>query len=221
MNSPITSLNPRPVFFDFDGVIADSERVWYAACCDAYAPLGHVIDEQEYYTYWAGGGDGPAGESLRHGLNMTPEQCTQVNIVRKQAYAERVDAGEVRLFPGSAEMIRAADRRGQCAIASNSPRDRILSILRKSGITLQQTPVIGASIQHLPKPAPDLFLAAAHTLGVEAATAIVIEDTYKGVLAAKAAGIPVLLVRNQTNQHVNASLVDGVVTRQWITDQLS
>ena len=159
MTSPITSLNKRPVFFDFDGVIADSEPVWYAACCDAYEKYDHVIDEQEYYTYWASGGDGPAGESLRHGLNMTPEQCTQINTARKRAYATRVAAGQVQLFPHSAQMLYAADRRGGCAIASNSASERITSILRAAGITLHHTPIIGPDTQLLPKPAPDLIMA--------------------------------------------------------------
>ena len=152
MPSPITSLNKRPIFFDFDGVIANSEPVWYAACCDAYAEHGHIIDEQEYYTYWASSGDGPAGENLRHGLNMTPEQCTQINIARKIAYTKRVAAGEVHLYPQSVEMLHAADRRGDCAIASNSPRAQIISILENTGVSLQNTPIIGADSQLLPKP---------------------------------------------------------------------
>jgi len=42
------------------------------------------------------------------------------------------------------------------------------------------------------KPAPDLFLAVATTLGVEPCACLVIEDSAPGIAAARAAGMPVL-----------------------------
>jgi beta-phosphoglucomutase-like phosphatase (HAD superfamily) len=43
-----------------------------------------------------------------------------------------------------------------------------------------------------PKPAPDLFLHAAATLGASAADCLVVEDSVSGVLAARSAGMRVL-----------------------------
>ena len=46
------------------------------------------------------------------------------------------------------------------------------------------------------KPAPDVYLEAARRLGVDPARALVIEDSLNGVLAARAAGMTVVLVPN-------------------------
>jgi len=47
---------------------------------------------------------------------------------------------------------------------------------------------------HLPKPAPDIFLAAARGLGAAPESCLVFEDTPKGVMAARAAGMEVIAV---------------------------
>ncbi len=44
------------------------------------------------------------------------------------------------------------------------------------------------------KPAPDLFLLAAEKLGADKSQSLVLEDSYAGVMAAHAAGIPVIVI---------------------------
>ena len=48
------------------------------------------------------------------------------------------------------------------------------------------------------KPEPDVYLEAARRLGVAPATCLVVEDSYNGVLAARAAGMTVVLVPNKS-----------------------
>jgi beta-phosphoglucomutase-like phosphatase (HAD superfamily) len=54
-----------------------------------------------------------------------------------------------------------------------------------------------------PKPAPDLFLAAAAGLGVDPAATIVFEDSRNGLLAALAAGCPCIVVPNRITAHLD------------------
>ncbi|MEM9204068.1 MAG: HAD-IA family hydrolase, partial [Actinomycetota bacterium] len=51
------------------------------------------------------------------------------------------------------------------------------------------------------KPAPDLFLLAAAQLECEPADMLVIEDSRNGAIAAKAAGMPVVVVPNRVTMH--------------------
>jgi sugar-phosphatase len=70
-------------------------------------------------------------------------------------------------------------------------------LLRAGGAPVP--PVIGGEGLR-PKPAPDIFLAAARHLGLPPAATLVVEDTEKGIRAARAGGFPVLLVRNRYNR---------------------
>jgi putative hydrolase of the HAD superfamily len=54
-----------------------------------------------------------------------------------------------------------------------------------------------------PKPAPDLFLAAAAGLGVAPGEALVLEDSRNGLLAAMAAGCPCVVVPNRVTAHLD------------------
>jgi beta-phosphoglucomutase-like phosphatase (HAD superfamily) len=77
-------------------------------------------------------------------------------------------------------------------VASNSRRERVVWSLEHTGLG-------GYFGAHLfsgrdvpaPKPAPDVFLFAAATMGVESSTAVVVEDSRPGVQAARAAGMDV------------------------------
>ncbi|MBQ1515821.1 MAG: HAD-IA family hydrolase, partial [Lachnospiraceae bacterium] len=54
--------------------------------------------------------------------------------------------------------------------------------------------VVGGDQVSRSKPAPDIFLRAAELLGVAPERALVLEDSYNGVRAAHAGGIPVIMV---------------------------
>jgi len=54
--------------------------------------------------------------------------------------------------------------------------------------------VVGGDQVERGKPAPDLYLAAATMAGAMPADAVAFEDTPQGVMAAKAAGVPVIQI---------------------------
>jgi HAD superfamily hydrolase (TIGR01509 family) len=75
-------------------------------------------------------------------------------------------------------------------VASSSPPERIRASLRIVGYAdLFGARVYSATEVARGKPAPDLFLHAARTLGVAPRTCLVIEDSVPGVVAARSAGM--------------------------------
>ena len=60
------------MIFDFDGVLADSEKWHFATYSEVFARHGHTIDETEYYKYWTSLGMGARGEIERFGLDLDP-----------------------------------------------------------------------------------------------------------------------------------------------------
>ena len=78
-------------------------------------------------------------------------------------------------------------------VASSSQLERIRLCLTKTGLIGYFEPnIFSASMVTNGKPAPDLFLHAARTMGYQPRNCIVIEDSPAGIRAAKAAGMTVL-----------------------------
>jgi HAD superfamily hydrolase (TIGR01509 family) len=126
---------------------------------------------------------GGAGAAL--GRSLT---AADVDAIRVVAEAE---AREAPLFPGVIAALEAVVLVKACA--SNSYTDVVREVLARNGLDrFFGERVYCADIVASPKPAPDVYLAAARGMGVAAAACLVVEDSVTGVSAARAAGMTVL-----------------------------
>jgi beta-phosphoglucomutase len=78
------------------------------------------------------------------------------------------------------------------ALATSAPEPNVVHTLREIGLADEFSIIIRGDQVGRGKPAPDVFLAAAKRLAVEPADCIVFEDAPMGVVAAQAAGMPVV-----------------------------
>lgn len=97
---------------------------------------------------------------------------------------------------GAVEAVRriAADR--PVAVASSAHRAVIDAALAATGLAEVFAVVVSSDQVAHGKPAPDVYLETARRLGVEPVRCLVVEDSYNGVRAARAAGMTVVLVPN-------------------------
>jgi HAD superfamily hydrolase (TIGR01509 family) len=183
----------RAVIFDFDGVLADSEKWHYATYSEVFARHGHTIDESGYYKYWTSLGQGAKGEIERFGLDLDP---VAIRDEKRPLFSERCRDGSIKLFPEVFEFLeRLAKADKILAIASGTLSSDIVAILENAGVKFYFTEIIGCDTVEAIKPAPDLFLTVLDRLGLPASECLVIEDAEKGMQAANAAGIPVIIIR--------------------------
>ena len=139
----------------------------------------------------------------RHGLPFSEEEQRAIFAERVAAYSEFCRSGAVPLIEGMAETMNALAAAGRrVAVASNSLEEDILEILRHGGFADPAFGVVGRRRGLRPKPAPDIFIYAAGTLGVDPADCLVIEDSLKGLRAADAAGMACLIVRTPYNRAI-------------------
>jgi HAD superfamily hydrolase (TIGR01509 family) len=96
-------------------------------------------------------------------------------------------------IPYTKELIIDLYRNGiKMAIASSSTETEIKEVTSYLDITQYFDKLVsGATVSH-PKPAPDVFIKAMNELGVKSDECIIIEDSFNGVCASNAAGIPVI-----------------------------
>lgn len=196
----------RAIIFDFDGFLADSEKYHYLAYSEVFARHGHTIDETEYYKYWTSLGQGARGEIDRHGLDLDP---AAIKDEKNPIFSRYCRDGSIGLFPESRELLDLMHGTGRVlAIASGTVRPDIEAILDNAGVRGMFDEIIGSDEVTNLKPAPDIFNLVMDRIGCDAFECLVFEDAEKGVHAAVAANLPVIVVRTEQTKTFDFSLAD-------------
>ncbi len=190
----------RALIFDFDGVLADTEDLHWAAFCAVAAGDGLSLPRQTYYDRYLGLTDRACLEHLyaEHGRLGGEMHLDELVIRKRRAFA--VEAQAVTLYPGVAESLRRWHASFLIAVASGAFRDEIEPILRRADVLPLFAAVVGAEDVRAGKPAPDPFLCALERLNrhaspiLAAAECVVVEDSRRGIEAARAAGMRVVAV---------------------------
>jgi HAD superfamily hydrolase (TIGR01509 family) len=181
------------IFFDFDGVLIDSEPVHWACWREVLLPLG-VSLEWEFYRNQCIGIDDRLMLQMMATASDPPrdwqEMWAQYPAKKELFRARMIDAPP---FPqGIAALLEELQERYKLAVVSSSSCAEIEPLLAKAGLRdYFQTIVGGESVKHH-KPAPDPYLLAAERL--EARTALVLEDSDAGLASGRAAGFEALRV---------------------------
>jgi HAD superfamily hydrolase (TIGR01509 family) len=199
----------RAVIFDFDGVLADTEELHYAAFQSVAAGAGLTLTHADYFEQFLGLPDRDCLAALyaRAARPVTDAELDRLVGDKRAAFAQR--SRRARLYPGVADTLRRLHARLALAIASGAFRDEIEPILEREGVRSLFAAVVGAGDVRAGKPAPDPFLEALRQLrqraapGLAAAECVVVEDSPRGLAAARAAGMRCVAV---TTYHERAAL---------------
>lgn len=194
----------RAIIFDFDGVIADTEPLHFAALQRVLAGIDITLTEAEYYADYLGFDDrGCFLAALRaHRRETSPTLVGELMDRKAQAYLAAI-RDHLAIFPGVRELVHDAATRVPLAIASGALRNEIEVILEEAGLRKAFSHITSAEDVTRGKPAPDPFLHAMAGLNRQPAQptltpqeCLVIEDSLPGIRAARAAGMKVLAVAN-------------------------
>jgi HAD superfamily hydrolase (TIGR01509 family) len=178
------------VIFDCDGVLVDSERIVNQVEAEVLTRWGWPVSEPEVRALFKGRAFAELQAQIEQRLHGRLPSDWIYDWAMQTAYAMQQRLREVPGVRALIERLRAASV--PIAVASQSSLGRVhlsLAVCR-----LDQyfgAHVSTASMVARPKPAPDVYLHAAASLGAAPAACIAIEDSPSGVRAARAAGMTV------------------------------
>ncbi len=179
----------RPVLFDLDGLLIDSEPHWFAAEEEVLAAHGSAWSEA-VATAHMGMRVLEAVPVMLRAYGISADVPTFARAI-VDALLRRFETG-LHAMPGAERALALAGP--GAALASSSPFPVIRRALSLFGWSF---PVVCSGDEVLRgKPAPDIFLLAAERLGVAPEACIVLEDSPNGLRAAKAAGMACIVVPN-------------------------
>ncbi|MDR0993722.1 MAG: HAD family phosphatase, partial [Verrucomicrobiota bacterium] len=202
---------PRPtaVLFDFDGVIADSERLHHQTMVEVMGETGPETPWSFYRENLMGMDDRAAFAFLlkRSGVAATPEAVREKMAQKAVLFARYAAEGRVPVFPGAVRLIRSCMGRvplGLCSGAVKSDIDPIVSALG-----LDEAFAVRITAEDVPqsKPHPASYQLCVEALAalfpqrdIRPGTCLAIEDSPDGIASAHAAGVPVLAVATNCTQ---------------------
>jgi HAD superfamily hydrolase (TIGR01509 family) len=200
----------RAVFFDFDGLILDTEYPELEAWTEIYAEHGFDYPDE----VWRGViGRGPEQEALRAEALLAKWTGLPVDELEREYRALKVEKiSNERLLPGvMARLDEARDLGLTVAAVSSSTREWVEGHLARLKIWDRFERSFCSDDVARTKPFPDLYLLALSSFGISADEAVVFEDSPNGVAAARAAGIQVIAVPNRLTVQLDLGGADTVV----------
>ena len=180
------------VIFDNDGVLVDSEPISNRLLADYLTELGFPTTVEDSYRDFMG-----AAAHTVHDVIAERYDGARLPDGFDEDFHARVFAAfqeQLTPVPGAAELLKRVRESGvRYCVASSAHHAWIRTALTRTGLSgfFTEEQLFSAQDVGRGKPAPDLFLHAAATMGVAPDRCVVLEDSPLGVAAARAAGMDV------------------------------
>lgn len=197
------------VIFDLDGTVIKSEKVWGKAFVNVFKTLGVNIDNSHPQT---------GGVSLKNNwenllvkYNIKTNKSSDELVVLTYIEYEKL-ISEITLNDGVLNFMDELKESGiQLVLATSTKWETTDKILTHFKLTdLFESVTTGDEVLY-PKPAPDIFIAAAEKVNMDPSFCLVIEDSESGVMAAKDAGMHVIAITNGEENEDRLEQADLVV----------
>ena len=181
------------VIFDMDGLLIDSEPLWNEAAMDVFNELGINLDKKQFSRT-----TGLRTREFVHWwfdhfkLNHTNLQKAENEIIEK--VTEKV-LSKGRAQPGVAHILNFfIQRKFKIGLASSSPMRLIDATIDYLGLRKHLHAITSAADLDYGKPHPQVYLDCASQLKSSPTNCIAFEDSFNGMISAKAARMKCIVV---------------------------
>jgi len=196
----------KAIFWDNDGVLVDTERLYCRATRELLAEHGVMLSDAQYAECFLLDSRG-AWHLLG---NPGPEEIERLRGLRNDRYAKYLES-EAAVTPGIAELIASLEGRVRMAVVSSSRRDHLLAAHAGSGLLRCFDFILTCEDCKRTKPDPELYLRAVERSGLAACECLAIEDSPRGVLAAKRAGLRCWVLRSELCSTLDFSAAERII----------
>lgn len=200
-------MSVQAVIFDMDGVLLDSEPVHFEATCALLAEYGITYTPAAGEEFF-GCTDRDVFRVLRARYGLEQDEDALIHAWIGHVLPRL--ATRIHPLPGVPGVLFELRRRGlRLALASASAAPVIAASLEALGLAgVFETRVSGDDVAQ-GKPSPEIFIEALRRLGLPPSACVVVEDSYNGLQAARAAGIPCAVVPCPSTAHQDFSDADA------------
>jgi len=190
----------KAIFWDNDGVLVDTERLYFQATEDIMTAAGVPLSEADYLEYFLRQGTGAWHLFTERGASS--DDIARLRQARNDRYSELLRS-DARAIDGVAGTLASLHGKYVMGVVTSSRRDHFDVIHARCDLLRYFDFVLTSADFARTKPHPDSYLMAIERSGAHPDECIAIEDSERGLEAAAAAGlrcivIPTPLTRGST-----------------------
>ena len=193
------------IFWDNDGVLVDTEGLYFQASREALAQIGLTLSAEQFAHISLA-----SGRSVFELATADRQLMDELRHWRNERYSALL-AGQDLVLPGVRETLRQLAKSMDMAIVTSSRRDHFDLIHAGSGLLPYFAFILCREDYREAKPDPEPYLLSLLRSGREARHCLVIEDSVRGLMAAKAAGLTCWVIPSAQTRGQDFSAADRVL----------
>ena len=177
----------KAVLFDNDGVLVDTESLYFEAGRTTLTEIGIDLTLEIYQELSLRRGQSVMELAAERGLD--PAEIAALREERDRRYARSLEKG-IPLIPGAREAVAQLRQDGKrLAIVTTCPKRHFDIQHRRTGLLSEFELILVREDYRRSKPHPDSYAMAVQRLGLDPDSCVAIEDTQRGIEAATGAGV--------------------------------
>jgi HAD superfamily hydrolase (TIGR01509 family) len=179
------------IFWDNDGILVNTEHLYFEATRHVLASAGIPLTEHEYVELFLVQGKGAWHLAEKRGV--PPHDIDRLRDERNALYSAWL-AQSPRLMPGITDVLEALHGKYVMGVVTSSRKDHFDVIHRGTGLLKYFDFILTASDYARVKPDPEPYRRAVERSGCRPEACVAIEDSERGLEAARGAGISCIVV---------------------------
>ncbi len=221
----------QAIFFDFNGVIIDDERLQMEAYKEVLHEYGIELAASDYYSALGLDDKGFVRAAFARAGKQLSDDVLKVVLAAKGVRHRKAIEDGLPLFPGVVTFLKATSRHYPLGIVSMATVDEIMYVLDRARLRALFSVIVSTEDVSVCKPAPDCYLAGFGKLNEKRRAdrhlpllpdeCLVIEDSPPGIQSGGGAGMRTLGVTNTVSENELRAAGAGVVTpslADWTVD---
>jgi beta-phosphoglucomutase len=193
----------KAIIFDMDGVLIEAKDWHYDALNRALNLFGHAISRHDHLVTFDGLPTATKLEMLTLEKGLPRKLHEFINELKQKYTLELVHQHCKPRFHHEYALSKLKDHGYRIACGSNSVRDSIEIMLEKSDLMKYMEMVVSAQEVLEPKPSPEMYHKIISDFELTPDECVIIEDNVNGVIAAKASGAHVLVVKEVVDVNID------------------
>ena len=192
------SSGPQAVLWDNDGVLVDTERLFFEATRDALAEVGIELTIPRFVEISLR--QGRAAWDLARDAGVAEATIRELRAERDRVHEENLRSRSHALPGVEAALRMLRPRFSRMVIVTSAQRAHLEAVHEPTGLLRWFDATVSHGEYARSKPHPDPYLLGAERAGHPPERCVAVEDSPRGLRAALAAGIPCFVVKSDLNE---------------------